>query len=1767
VVAKTVRLANGAERRDYYDFSGRLIRQEDPDSAWLRYDYDDDGQVSRLTHASGARVDFSHEARTREFRAVTDRTETSILLDEAGFPVAITTRIDGREWSIAYQRDARGTIVAYRYPQSADWLRLERTTAEEEQARRLTISCGEQVYLEAYTNRIMGKTVARFANGARSEEFWREAPAAIQRIMHCDADGQLCLDMSYEQNEQNADGRLARAGAQQFSYDEHGRLAACTSPYSERRYVYDAQGRMVETWRDGRQSTRSYGNAPHVEMLNTEAGASVVFTYDAVGRRVRRDGVDGVSRYTYNLCGQLETVTLPDGGEIRYLYDGFGRLVGRETGDSVTYFLVGIDGERLAEANVDGCVTHSYLWLGLQCVGRVDGPLGGPLSASFHRVHGGRLAGVVDVDGHWQAMPVDDPYGADAPILPATPGYASLFGDPCTQLLHAGARWLDPAIGQFLTADSWYGVDAGAQTPRALRRVLDLTPGGTGRAFSPAAAYNWCNNDPVNFLDPTGHNWLGMVWSFISAFLWEMQLTSLALQMEVINLVLEVLQWFPLFRPAWDWDGYWQTSIANGNLPLASGRLMVPFAFPLNGVLRFHDRGWTLGNIIWVRGDKWRSIERTSKRDLLLCDNASSYVAATGEAAINIYRTRSPHAIGTATVDAAGAQLTGVAITTPPGAGAVTTVMNTNDWLAIRLTGAATDELRSIAGVPAAGVFNLAGLALPNNYRGQAVQITRLDSALVKVEKAGKLIARTVTFIRGQAIHFARQIPEGFPTDGLTVTEYMPSGVRNPRTVNAPREAALVRLAAAADLSAFAVDDFLRIRGGTTYFARRVARVRASTDLVLDTPLPAPTPPTTYSPAEVVKLDASGGPENNQTATGDRVHVGTLTALRRFDGLAIENVGGAPAAIERRIAVQLFLECVVAALPAGLLGVGVDVHLLTPDGSVQAAGTVSSPTQIATTAGQAGRFSGGQPVRVRKAPGTDAFATVTAVDAANNLISLDEALPAVDFPNGAAVTVTLLTAGRRFEAENVTAPGSAVVIKITTPTELNQNEVIRIRLAAGATGGAVRRITAAPTVVAQLDSALPASHVNNLTVRRFAPVAATLRANASLPLVQLRLQIQGAGATNPYSIGDTLFVSGGEEAWGQVQGASGLDVILADPIEYALNVTNLSVVAITPTGVSSANGRLDEARVLIPSDPDEEPVTRREAFEQHEMRHVWQGAAWGPFLLSLPIPWLVQQGFSFTSLAHSGSQVVRHIGLGGLDSLFALIAWGIGEGASKIGIGEAPSGASLEGEIGDAARKTVIFRSAASDSEIGAFSTGSPIEITKGDFSTFNIVDAVSIAEKKITLRFALEEDRFTVNTVVRASVSPFEKIRSVVNQWFSLNLERLWSDHIPVAWGRVLSRFLNRDGWFPLGLYPLSLLAAGFDEDRLPNEQDAAYHSGDLYTNILLSNPTEIFVGQFSRIFAFIQARVPGDELARGLSDTGAPLNILQVQLPAGGSAADVAGAVPTTATSVRFRENYYIPLSDKVENAVGAFFAASRPGIYTLTAIDPGGSNTLDLAKTVVFKFAFDVDFLEQRKLTIKPLTVTPTPTAAAPVFETEEVRFTISGDSSAAYQIRYRGAPPAPPGTIAGLRFTAPVLPAGSATATHQLEIIAAYPEAHPVFRGPGQSGASRLTAEQRTNVCQALDVVINQLVAPVIPAVSAGATTTFPMPIAPRSVNITSPLPAGAAINARVLIGGGRPAQLTFLAPNAVSAPTTVTFEMRFGSAGNQKTVTVSVLVNP
>jgi len=554
------------------------------------------------------------------------------------------------------------------------------------------------------------------------------------------------------------------------------------------------------------------------------------------------------------------------------------------------------------------------------------------------------------------------------------------------------------------------------------------------------------------------------------------------------------------------------------------------------------------------------------------------------------------------------------------------------------------------------------------------------------------------------------------------------------------------------------------------------------------------------------------------------------------------------------------------------------------------------------------------------------------------------------------------------------------------------------------------------------------------------------------------------------------------------------------------------------------------------------------------MRHVWQYALLGPFFFCLPIPWLVDLGFS-AGTSHDANKYLRRATLGVFDTLFTLV-WG-------IGADDPFTSRDAVGAIADADLTIVQFPADANIEKIGTFTAGAPCEVTKDDYQTYNTITDLDLAQRRVTLRFPLESNKFAQNDNVGVSVSPFEKMRAKVHDVCGLNLAQAWAGSLSPGTGQVLARLFDRDSWMPgTGLYFINWLFSG-DQHRIGFEQDASFQSGDLYNDIAVGSPTKLFVGQFARVFAFIidrSQRAVGVDVADGVAKSDI-LELLTVEPKGAVTPTDhVFGSVPSaTGAHVRFRERFYMRLQDRVENAVGAFFAAAKPGEYVLHA----PNELADSVRAVLW--IFGAGFHDRNTIQVEALKVSP----AGPLFETETQVLTITGDPVARYTLQYQaGAAPAPPLTFA-VRDTARVavtVPVGAAVA-HQLEIKATYQLADAIFHGPGQLEPPALTAADVSNVCQQLTVNVQALTVPVIPAVQAGKKQTFQMPIAPASVRVTTPVPAGAATNASVVNGAGRPATLTFVAPNKVSAATDVKFEMVFGAGANRKVIQGTVHVTP
>ena len=1748
-VARPCTLANGAARTEVYGLDGRLHRTDEPDGSSLAFSYAVDGTLRLVEHSSGERTAYEHRADPAEpkvLRAANAHCETAVEFDRNGFPARLVQRVDGLEWTIRYERDEIGRVGACLYPQAADLLRT--TSRETRNGVTSSFRAGVQSYFDVAMH-TDGMSIA-FADGTSSEQ-------TAGRLQCKDASGVPVADLPFAVDDKR---RLRRSGDRTFAYDEAGRLSEFAHPTDATRYRYDGDGRLIEVVAGARRTRLHYAD----QIVPTRVDEEEI-RYDALGRRTSC----GETRYRYNMYGQLTEVMLADGATIRYCYDGFGRLVSRDCGGERVYYVVDFDGHRVAEADAQGRVRRSYLWLGAACVAAVDGAIGGRLAQSFHRGASSALAAIGAPNGTLRRVDWQDPYGADRLGTAQIPGIASLFPDPATRLYHAGTRWFDPRTAQFLTPDGWFGTDCWNHLPLGVRAVFDALPGGTNVMQTPQSAYVWCHYDPVNFADPNGHSAgevFGIIYSIISFFLWQMQVTSIALQMALLNFVIMIIpSIIDLIVSAASDEPLWGVNIFNAIPPLvASSRLMVPWAFPLNSLYNASGSVFTMGSVIWMRGSQNRGLGESSKRDILHCTNAADYAAAKESVASDIFAVPRPAVKGTGTMDAAGSTITAPVLDPALAVGGATLndYFSNNDPIGVRIGAAGAVEFPAINAI-SGGTITLSQ-ALPAGFHGLAIEFFRLDPPLVKVAKDGQTIARSITFVRGSSIHFGNALPEKFPESGLTATEYLFKAKRLRTLFSANPEFLLIGLPAGPAIGAFAPDDFLRVLSGGRYFGRKLERKQGSTNIILDAKLdPGATP---LDPnVEVAVMTATADPVvNNQTASGDKVTVGAVRSLRKQDGLSI-TFAGPPAVVDRRIVLQTFLRCALdSALPAGLQGKPIKIDLLMPDATT-VNGTLTAADTVTTGAHDAEKFHNDQPVRITAAANKKFDTTVKLITAAANTIQLTAAPPAADFPGNVAVQVVALKGFKTMEGDAGPAPavGADQTIDVASDdlTAPGGDQPLLVRPSTGGDPPALRTVKGNPDTIAQVDS--PPTNNNNLAIQRLSPDAAKINRGTAANVV---LRLTAAGG-HPFVVNDEIYCADGTEEYiGKVNAlVAGVpaDLLLEDPIFTPTfgGGSPFRVSAVEPSGHNTPDASLDDSLILIPSDPDEDPVTRARAVPLHEMRHVWQYAVVGPFFFSQPIPWLIDLGFQFKSdgAAHASHKITKWVSLGALDGAFTWAALGFSRGSSTT----------VAGKV--SAVKRIDIDATVTADAIKQFEKKDPVEVGIDDNKTYNIVDDISVDGRFFDLRFELGAD-FPIGAAVTVSISTFQRMNSKISKYFSLNLAQIWGDRLPTSWGRTLNSFLNRESWFPLlGLYPIAFMRAGGDQRRMYFEQDASFQSGDLYTSFGVSYPNEIFVGEYARLFAFIEARGFGD-LATGISkQTGNITRVLTVNTPAppaGQTASDlVPGSTSVGVGEVRFRKEVMIPMNEKIENATGAMFVANTPGEYKVLALGATLDDMVDPALWLPpFIPFFPASFNDLRKVTVKTLGFDKQFTHADPLFETESHTFAITGAAGVTYSFSYKTPAPAPAGTVAGLTFTAPPV---ATEVTHVLQVSCTYPAGHDIFKANGKAHDQvTLPPANLTNVCQDMEIVIAPIaINDAAPGpVKAGATKDFTVSINPGAIGPPTNVPE-AIVQARLTSDGARPAKLTFFAPDKVNVATDVTVQLNFGTAPNNRSLQLTVHVEP
>jgi len=527
--------ALGAAVRYEYTPDGLLGRETGKDGSATNYEYDPVGLLTKTRYADGREVMLSYDPLRRLAEMKDALGLTKIGMDAVGRVTELTdpeNQTIRYSWTPAGERESitysDGSMVRYGYDTAG---RISQVTDGQEAAA-------------AYRYDAVGHILERMLlNGIKTEYTYGEL-GMVESLIHSDQTGQL-----------DAFSYIYDPAGNRTEIQRTRRLSGGTDETSVSGYVYDSMNRLTEVSRDG-ALLRSYGyDALGNRIMMADAQSSVItnYEYDLLNRLIRQSGADGEQVFRYDRRGNLASVSkggvfqksfrfdaanrmasavTASGDTAAYTYDGLGRRIksvwdtaaatGREAQHEEKRYILdalkpydnilmayGADGadrhvwgnELVSAGNnspgADGFDKNGfggtdpvyYLNDELRTPVRTTDAAGGSLSHFDYDEFGVPLPQEPGGSGSGAGSGAE-PFGAKSD---AGPFFASLFGfagyqpDPVTGLCYAQARYYMPEVGRFVSEDSYKGV------------ITDI----------PSLNYfAYCNNNPLRFIDPSGHTWI-----------------------------------------------------------------------------------------------------------------------------------------------------------------------------------------------------------------------------------------------------------------------------------------------------------------------------------------------------------------------------------------------------------------------------------------------------------------------------------------------------------------------------------------------------------------------------------------------------------------------------------------------------------------------------------------------------------------------------------------------------------------------------------------------------------------------------------------------------------------------------------------------------------------------------------------------------------------------------------------------------------------------------------------------------------------------------------------------------------------------------------------------------------------------------------------------------------------------------------------------------------------------------------------------------------
>ena len=486
-----------------YDSSDRLVKRTYPDGSYETFTYSAEQVVQQVRRRDGHLVTTDSDPSERPVKTTFDdgtslsRTYTpsgrpDVLTDAAGNldydydllgHITAVHRSAGPE--LQYTYDASGHITSVSSPAGT-------TSYDYDGAGRMTkMTDGrgrETKYGYDHDSKLTSIT---YPNGmvATREYGTHEELTAVRAVS---ATGTVLFAETYEHL---GSGRISKVTRQDgssvgYGYDDLGRLLTETykdaggSAVRTIGYAYDAAGNRTSVSDSAAAGTQPY--AYNGALLASDGQHS--YEYDEAGNVKSATQGSTTTSYEYDVRGRLERIAFSSGGALTYDYDANNdRVRSTDAAGNVTNYVLDTSGNLatvVAETDGSGHVaaTYAYGAAGVSTMTRNGGDYYYVTDAL------GSVRMLVDAGGNVTDRYDYTAFGTLAASTGSTPNpfrFAGEQQDAETGLYFLRSRYYSPGIGRFLQRDSRFG-------------TLDRSQSRNQYAYT--------ENDPVNNIDPTGHD-------------------------------------------------------------------------------------------------------------------------------------------------------------------------------------------------------------------------------------------------------------------------------------------------------------------------------------------------------------------------------------------------------------------------------------------------------------------------------------------------------------------------------------------------------------------------------------------------------------------------------------------------------------------------------------------------------------------------------------------------------------------------------------------------------------------------------------------------------------------------------------------------------------------------------------------------------------------------------------------------------------------------------------------------------------------------------------------------------------------------------------------------------------------------------------------------------------------------------------------------------------------------------------------------------------